>query len=730
MPISKPSLDISGPGLKAILDATIDEANKVAGLEADVATRALDNAVVKLTGAQTIAGVKTFDSAPVVPANAFPIGATDGLQSALDAKAPAVNATLTTPTINGGNKIGGSTTGQANLNIATAGVGNLGFESLENLTTDRNIFFSVGNANRSITLGGNVTTAGNFTTVGAFAATLNFTAATTVTLPTSGTLATTIDVDTVGGMADLITGFEGAALEDENDPVELRIVDKNGREIAGFDPYGGVIHVGQTLVGIGEGASGGHPVELSAGNLVVTTEDGQQTVNLSPWTAERPAPGLRGVHFSWNKPLRAAKTRVAMTADLSAFVADGPLLSRHIIAVGQSEVSGSNATPVPENFASSVFGTWLRMPDVGPKSDIRFALDPDELTAQALNASDIVGTRPLFSRTSVGANYGMTPAESFMRAEHAFVLEKLGFHMRMVGSNHGHGGFAYTSIKKGTQVYDNVIAGQTKLVAIDKTEGWKPVCPSIIIVHGTSDAANTGYKANMIEYQDDLETDLRAIYDNQAARIPFLMAQVSSFATSQNAAALAQLALHEEDVPVSNEYAFVLVSPTYFLDLAPDVVHWTAESEILYGEYVHKANVKTGHGIGRFEPLRPNTIIQSGSNIDITVHGRVGDLVIDTTAVTERSGTNKGFLFRSDSGDVVPTSVTIINAGSTIRLGFAAPPSGTNKKVRYAMEGHAGARDVSTIPRGNIHDSDPWKSRFDPTVTLPNWLVAFEKAVS
>ena len=50
---------------------------------------------VKDTGDETIAGVKTFSSAPVVPDASFTIAKTSGLQSALDAKAPANNPTFT-----------------------------------------------------------------------------------------------------------------------------------------------------------------------------------------------------------------------------------------------------------------------------------------------------------------------------------------------------------------------------------------------------------------------------------------------------------------------------------------------------------------------------------------------------------------------------------------------------------------------------------------------------------
>jgi hypothetical protein len=58
-----------------------------------------------------------------------------------------------------------------------------------NLTAARTLSLNVNDANRTVTLSGNLTLANNFTTAGNFALTLTTTAATTVTLPTSGTLA-------------------------------------------------------------------------------------------------------------------------------------------------------------------------------------------------------------------------------------------------------------------------------------------------------------------------------------------------------------------------------------------------------------------------------------------------------------------------------------------------------------------------------------------------------------
>lgn len=58
----------------------------VEDLQTTLDAKATGAATVNLTGAQTVAGVKTFSSAPVVPDASWSIADTSGLQAALDAK--------------------------------------------------------------------------------------------------------------------------------------------------------------------------------------------------------------------------------------------------------------------------------------------------------------------------------------------------------------------------------------------------------------------------------------------------------------------------------------------------------------------------------------------------------------------------------------------------------------------------------------------------------------------
>lgn len=69
-----------------------DAQNTVIGTKAD------DNAVVKLSTAQSVAGIKTFTSAPVVPDGSFSIAKTNLLQAALDGKAAILDTSATNAT--------------------------------------------------------------------------------------------------------------------------------------------------------------------------------------------------------------------------------------------------------------------------------------------------------------------------------------------------------------------------------------------------------------------------------------------------------------------------------------------------------------------------------------------------------------------------------------------------------------------------------------------------------
>ena len=87
--------------LKELSDKLGSEDSAIAELVTSIAGKADDTAVVKLTGNQSVGGVKTFTSAPVVPDDSFAIAKIVGLITAL------------------GNKVDSTAVGNTDINLVT-----------------------------------------------------------------------------------------------------------------------------------------------------------------------------------------------------------------------------------------------------------------------------------------------------------------------------------------------------------------------------------------------------------------------------------------------------------------------------------------------------------------------------------------------------------------------------------------------------------------------------------
>ncbi|URK88678.1 hypothetical protein LP421_16990 [Rhizobium sp. RCAM05350] len=125
--------------------------------------------------------------------------------------------------------------------------------------------------------------------------------------------------------------------------------------------------------------------------------------------------------------------------------------------------------------------------------------------------------------------------------------------------------------------------------------------------------------------------------------------------------------------------------------------------------------------------------VRAAATITIPMTIPKGPMVIDTTAVTERSGTNKGFVFVDDSG-AAPTVTNVQISGSNIVLTLSSTPTGTQASqfVEYALKGHDNVApfNASEIARGNIRDSETDTAVSDPTYIMRNWMVPCRSSVT
>lgn len=481
---------------------------------------------------------------------------------------------------------------------------------------------------------------------------------------------------------------------------------------------------------------GGYPCYISAGDIVVVHDNGVQTIDGGAYTFTACGPGKTFVTASWDKPAMAASSAVQIDRNGKIFAVYGKSLLTLIFAYGQSLSAGSRA--VGAGMSVNPDPDHIFMPNTGYSSDIRLNLNTAAGVAPVLASGAITGLVPMDSVPGEEAfTTGQTAVETLCYALHYDIMRKLNYAPVLGGMSLGVGGFALSQLVKGTQPYDNTQIAVADFKTVALAAGYRTWLPAVYWRHGESDASNASYESQMVSFRTDFNTDTKAI-TGQESNIWFIMAVPSSFAVGQHDAALAMLALHE-----NQPTGFVLSHPSYMLDYDiyaegvttdDDYVHLSVRGQQMDGEYAKKAWLKTVFGKSRWEPLRPLTAIRSAANIDVTFNVPVGSLVLDTTTVTERAGTVKGFEFVDDSGSTPAiSSVTVLDA-DTVRITLASTPTGTqaSQKVRYALKGHDGVApfNASEMARGNLRDSDTTRAVFDPSLTLYNWCVPFEKTVT
>ncbi len=288
----------------------------------------------------------------------------------------------------------------------------------------------------------------------------------------------------------------------------------------------------------------------------------------------------------------------------------------------------------------------------------------------------------------------------------------------VIASGHGVSGTAYSGIKKSgsTSAFANGMAQITAAKALALAAGKTYRVSAVMVIHGETDHqnGNSNYQANLVEFQGNYETDAKAI-TGQTGIIPMFICQVASWTKYGQTTSLipgAQIGAAE-----ANPTKIFLVCPKYFLPYQTDGIHLTNTGEMRLGQYYAKAIAAVLAG-GSWQPVRPLTVTRSGAIITVKFNVPAGQLVFDTTNVTNPG--NYGFEY-TDAGTPPAISNVQITDFDTVQITLASTPSGSSKKIRYAWTGTANANaGPTTGARGCLRDTD----------TLPNWCVNFEKAVA
>jgi hypothetical protein len=297
---------------------------------------------------------------------------------------------------------------------------------------------------------------------------------------------------------------------------------------------------------------------------------------------------------------------------------------------------------------------------------------------------------------------------------------------KLLISIHGIGGTAYAGLKKGTAAYAAGIAQVTAAKALTANSGESYLVRAVTNVHGESDhiALNANYAQDLLEWQNDYDTDVRAI-TGQTERVPMLQTQMSSWTKYGQASSIIPMA--QLNASTASNGAILLVGAKYHVQYTADGVHLTSEGYRHMGEYYAKVYRRVILEGKTWEPVRPKQVALTGDTIAVTFYVPEPPLVLDTTLVTNPG--DFGFEYRDDSGAAMPTIAQVtLDGPATIKIKLSGVPTGQKRVLRYAMKAAATSSAGATSgPRGNLRDSDATPSRYG--YKLYNWGVHFESAL-
>ncbi len=255
------------------------------------------------------------------------------------------------------------------------------------------------------------------------------------------------------------------------------------------------------------------------------------------------------------------------------------------------------------------------------------------------------------------------------------------------------------------------------------------VVRAVTNVHGESDHQldNAQYKDNLLEFQLNYETDIKA-KTAQTESVPMFITQFSSWPRLtgdkiHDTINGQMLAAH-----VAAPGKIILVGAKYHLPhVAVDGVHLSNVGyEHLGEDYAKVYNHVIVQG-KTWEPLRPKTVSRAGKVVTVKFFVPSPPLVIDTTRVTD-PGKN-GFEFAQTGGNGAVAIDSVEVAGTdTVTITLASEPTGTDQRIRYAFTGVSNANGGPTTgPRGNLRDSDATPSLHN--FELFNWCIHFDEAI-
>lgn len=377
------------------------------------------------------------------------------------------------------------------------------------------------------------------------------------------------------------------------------------------------------------------------------------------------------------------------TASIGLIVYAGQIL--HIVMIGQSNAVGSQATPL----YTTAPVTGGLMFNGGLKPGAGFG--------------NLASFLPL--QEAIDGTAGETGAAAMVAWLKANTVGNTDF----LVSNVAVDGYRYDQLKKGQPAHSAAIAHVTagKDLATLASKAYRVLC--CVGVHGESDDAFgvLAYRAGLAEWQADCDTDFKAI-TGQSEDVLHFHAQCKNPAKTYNSADFAKSgALNQYAAHFDNPGLVILATPEFPFDFSYSDPHFTAYCHAWMGELFAKVIKQVCFDAEPFSPIYPLSASVAGSQI-------VLDLAVPVPPLQKNYkyaiySPECGFVFDSSAGSVKPINVSI-SGPSQLTLTFAAPLSGTSKRISYGVDNLANKVGRSTP----FTDSDVSASNIG--IPLVNWM--------
>lgn len=266
-------------------------------------------------------------------------------------------------------------------------------------------------------------------------------------------------------------------------------------------------------------------------------------------------------------------------------------------------------------------------------------------------------------------------------------------------------GQPYSSLKKGTQPYANVIMALRRARIVAGLHGLDFEPPVLVWDQGQNNRADSKatYLGYLLELQSNVTSDWQR-YSGASGEVMTFLAQMSNWTATTYNMATCEVPLAQLQAALDYPDRFIFVCPQYIFTTS-DGVHLAGADSARYGAYIGRAVAyhKAGDTI---RPLHIASAMRTGASIVLTYQGgdEATDIALDTTLVSNPG--NYGFEWKQTGGTVQTISSVAKTGTREITVTLSGDPgSPSASSIGYAITGTPGANaGPTTGARGNVRD--------------------------